>query len=118
MTFRVAVASSDGKVINQHFGRAGQFLIFDLSENGYDFYELRKTAPVCGSEETHDDLLQLTVNCLADCQVVLVSRVGPGAEEALRQSGIRVFAIPGLIQPVLLKLNKYLRNQDKNFRGE
>ncbi|HCF49342.1 MAG TPA: dinitrogenase iron-molybdenum cofactor biosynthesis protein, partial [Syntrophomonas sp.] len=26
MSCRVAVASSDGKVINQHFGRAGQFL--------------------------------------------------------------------------------------------
>jgi predicted Fe-Mo cluster-binding NifX family protein len=113
MSCRVAVASSDGKVINQHFGRAGQFLVFDLEEKGPEFYELRKTVPLCGSEANHDNLLQHTVQSLSDCRVILVSRVGPGAEEALTQAGIQVLAIPGLIEPVLRKLHHYLRNQDK-----
>ncbi len=30
MTIRVAVGSSDGKYVNQHFGHAQKFLIFDI----------------------------------------------------------------------------------------
>jgi predicted Fe-Mo cluster-binding NifX family protein len=33
---KVAVVSSDGKVINQHFGKASRFLIFELIAVKYD----------------------------------------------------------------------------------
>lgn len=43
MSFKVAVASSDGKYINQHFGWAQQFLIFEIDDNGeYKFLEPQK----------------------------------------------------------------------------
>lgn len=29
---RVAIVSSDGKVINQHFGKASRFLIFEVDD--------------------------------------------------------------------------------------
>ena len=32
MTIRVAVGSSDGKYINQHFGHSQKFLIFDIEK--------------------------------------------------------------------------------------
>ncbi|HWP96095.1 MAG TPA: NifB/NifX family molybdenum-iron cluster-binding protein [Syntrophomonadaceae bacterium] len=113
MRYRVAVASSDGKVINIHFGQAEQFLIFDFNENGPEFYELRKTSAYCGSEESHDGVFSHTPTSISDCQYVLASRVGRGAEEALKQVGIQVFAMPGLIEPVLQKLYVCLQNQHK-----
>ena len=46
MAYKVAVTSSDGKFINQHFGRAQQFLIFEIDDEGdYKFLELRKNDP-------------------------------------------------------------------------
>ncbi|WP_272942742.1 NifB/NifX family molybdenum-iron cluster-binding protein [Methanobacterium formicicum] len=46
MPIRVAAASSDGKYVNQHFGKADKFLIFDIKDNGeHEFIELRETAP-------------------------------------------------------------------------
>nr|WP_279383518.1 NifB/NifX family molybdenum-iron cluster-binding protein [Methanobacterium formicicum] len=56
MSIKVAVASSDGKYINQHFGMASQFLIFQLDDNGtHKFLELRENKPAC-STEGHSEL--------------------------------------------------------------
>ena len=30
MSFKIAVSSSDGKVVNRHFGRTEKFLIFEI----------------------------------------------------------------------------------------
>ncbi|HEY0196185.1 MAG TPA: NifB/NifX family molybdenum-iron cluster-binding protein [Methanobacterium sp.] len=42
MSYKVAVASSDGKFVNQHFGMAQQFLIFEIDDDEYKFMELRR----------------------------------------------------------------------------
>ena len=34
MSFRVAVANNDGKYVNQHFGKAEQFLIVEVKDDG------------------------------------------------------------------------------------
>ena len=48
---RVAVASSDGKVINQHFGKAIQFLSFELNKDSYKFLQLRINQPACEASD-------------------------------------------------------------------
>ncbi len=53
--YRIGIASSDGIVVNQHFGRARQFQIVDVEDNGnIHFVEIRKVCPVCDGG-THDD---------------------------------------------------------------
>jgi nitrogen fixation protein NifX len=50
MSHKVAIASSDGKFVNQYFGRVNQFLIVELKDDGnYEFLELRKNVPSCKS---------------------------------------------------------------------
>ena len=40
--FRIAVATSDGIVVNQHFGRADKFRIYDINQdNTFHFKEER-----------------------------------------------------------------------------
>jgi predicted Fe-Mo cluster-binding NifX family protein len=46
---KVAVVSSDGKVINQHFGNASRFLIFEVDGGEIQLIEVRETTPLCGS---------------------------------------------------------------------
>ena len=43
MSLRVAVASSDGKTVNEHFGQASRFLIFDIKYDLIELIEERKT---------------------------------------------------------------------------
>lgn len=43
---KVAVASTDGIHINEHFGRASEFMIYEVDEEGkYSLIENRKTIP-------------------------------------------------------------------------
>ena len=42
MSYKIAFASSDGKLVNQQFGSAKKFLIFRIKNDCAEFLELRK----------------------------------------------------------------------------
>ncbi len=100
---RVAVVSSDCKVINQHFGKAPRFLIFEVDCGKIRFIEARKTIPLCGSAEYGhaDDALNRTISLISDCEAVLCARIGSSAEEELRKNGIKPIESPYFIQEAL-----------------
>ncbi|NJD75470.1 MAG: hypothetical protein FIB08_00040 [Candidatus Methanoperedens sp.] len=50
---RVAVVSSDGKVINQHFGKASRFLIFEIGDGKTELVVEKKRYPAPGSSLFH-----------------------------------------------------------------
>ena len=105
---KVAVASSDGVNINEHFGRAAFFRIYELSENCYDFSELRDAVAACQHKHEHshtnfDSIIEL----LKDCDAVLVGKIGEGAAAYVISKGLRVFEVSGSIDGVL----SYLINE-------
>lgn len=103
MTHRVAIASSDGKFIDQHFGHANRFIIVDVTDTGYAVVENRVAPPVCnGSDEPSG--FQRTARLLKDCDAVFVSRIGGPAAQAMFSEGIRVFESLHFIEDVLNKL--------------
>lgn len=76
MSIRVAATSSDGKHINQHFGKAQKFLIIDIEDNGeYQFVELRETPPRCDAD---DNVKERIIDMLSDCNVLLTTRLDQG----------------------------------------
>jgi nitrogen fixation protein NifX len=100
---RVAVVSSDGKVINQHFGKASRFLIFEIDSGKIQLMEVRESAPLCGSAEYGhaDDALSRTISLISDCEAVLCARIGSVAEEVLRENGIKPIEAPYFIHEAL-----------------
>lgn len=116
MAFKVAVASLDGIHINQHFGRSDGFLIYQIEENGeYALVEERAVSRPCGPGKHEDDALKQAAAQLSDCSIALVSRIGPGAEQALAAKGVKAFEIYDTIERALQKLNRYLQAlNDKN----
>jgi len=89
---RFAVASTDGKLVNQHFGHARRFLIYDLVGEDTRFVEERKVENYCtGPEEclSKEDRLMATISMLKDCQSVLVSMIGPYPKKRLTEEGIK-----------------------------
>jgi len=112
MGFRVAVASSDGKVVNTHFGRASSFLIFDqLYGESYELIEKREVIPLCRGHEHREDDLQDLLDAISDCQGVLVSRIGVDADLALRCHGQEAYIITDYIPRALETLNQYRKNR-------
>ncbi|UTB32802.1 MAG: dinitrogenase iron-molybdenum cofactor biosynthesis protein [Methanobacterium sp. ERen5] len=105
MPLRVAVASSDGKFINQHFGHAEQFLIFDIDDGGnYEYLELRKNEPTCSGGNHTAGSMKSAVGVLDGVKVVLVAQIGPGATQNLLLNGIQSFSVPSYIDEALEKL--------------
>jgi len=101
MSKKVAVASSDGKFINQHFGHASEFLIFSLKEDAFDFLERIRTKPYCNWGEHDDNELEEAVKKLLGCDIVIASQIGPGAREVLIEHGIEPLQQHGFIEDVL-----------------
>lgn len=104
MSYKIAIASSDGKFVNQHFGRARQFLIVELKDNGsYEYLETRQNKPACAID-SHDSLLEDAVNLISDCDGILVSDVGREAADVLISHGIQPVIIPLLIDDAIKKV--------------
>jgi predicted Fe-Mo cluster-binding NifX family protein len=111
MSFKVAIASNDGKRINEHFGKTLSFLIYEIKEDGsYKFLESRKNTPPYDKIEfsnlkDHDNLLERSINLILDCNTVLASQIGPKATHILYCHGIQSYMINNLIDEALRRLD-------------
>lgn len=107
ISYKAAVASTDGIVVNSHFGKADTFYIFQIDDKQITPLEKRSVQPVCRQGD-HDEE-QLLQNCqtLTDCKYVLVARIGYRAAECLRQLSVIPMELPDLIEAALDKLIAY-----------
>lgn len=114
MKSRIAIASTDGIVVNQHFGRAGFFIIvlYDDESGTWEYQEKRPVAPVCNRGDHEDGALERNIQAIADCRYLLVSRVGMRARNAIEASGIQVFEIPVPIPDAIDRMIKYIQVQN------
>lgn len=109
MSLKIAVASNDGQNINEHFGRARHFLIFDRVDEHFKLVEVREIIPPhCAQEpQEHHDIDSL-IEVLKDCRFILANQIGPGATQQLASNGIKGFAVSGTIDQIMEKLqNSY-----------
>ncbi len=101
---KVAVATSDGFTVNEHFGHAKFFRVYLLGDNGYDFLEVRDAVAVCQHSLGHDTTrFDKIIELLSDCDALLVQRIGEGAAAYLIAKNVRVFEVSGSIDAVLKK---------------
>ena len=104
----IAVASTDGIVVNSHFGQAGTFRIYGITnDNSFVQTEIRKLTPVCDGGDHDDDRLRENAGSLSDCRYVLVSRIGPGAVNVLAEKGIAAMEIPNIVEEAIKKVISY-----------
>lgn len=113
MKCRIAAASSDGIVVNQHFGWATKFCIVEADdERNINITETREVEPLCEGGNHSDKILEENIEKLSDCQYVLVTKIGSGAEYALEKKGLQSFEIPGVIEESVNKLLDYVEIQN------
>ena len=106
MAVRAAVASSDGKIVNKHFGKADCFLIFELRDGEFRYIEKRNTSPCCNMGTHEESSFENTAKTLSDCSVIIVSHIGQGAADFMENRGFAVYEAPFPIRAVLDKLVK------------
>jgi predicted Fe-Mo cluster-binding NifX family protein len=111
MSWRVAVTSADGLLINLHFGHAEWFYIMDIERDGsYTVAEKRAATPWCRNDNHHADNEGGTsgiANDIQDCMAVLTAMIGGPARKKLELAGIAVFEEPDKIDEAVKKLAAY-----------
>lgn len=88
----MAVATSGGGVINQHFGHAREFLVYEATAAGVRFIGHRKTNLYCrGGDSCGEEgsVLDETIAALAGCEVVLCAKIGYEPWSQLEAAGIQ-----------------------------
>ncbi len=108
--YKIAVASSDGIVVNNHFGRAKDFYIYQIDDKEeIHFLEKRSVTPVCERGNHDDEKLKTNLEKLRDCKYLLVSKIGRGAADMAEGFGIESYEIPGIIEESIEQLIKYIK---------
>ena len=104
MDIKVALASSDGIHVNEHFGRARRFVIYRLRDGQWERLEDRENLPACSGQEHGDGLLEQTADLLSDCRGVVVDRIGATAVDVLVSRRILPFMLSGSVAEALATL--------------
>lgn len=102
---KIAVASSDGININEHFGRAIFFRIYEVKDGEYTFVESRDAVAACQHQRSHSQTdFDRIIELLSDCDAIFVSKIGQGAAAYLISKGVRIFEAEGPIDAVFTQV--------------
>lgn len=93
---KVAFATTDGKNVDEHFGRAGMFAVYEMTGNGYEFVEMRRfgegrdkgVEETKGMGQAHDRAVDGKVDRLADCKLIYLTEIGAPSAARLSRKGI------------------------------
>lgn len=96
----VAVASREGVLVNEHLGEATKLSIYRDNDGVPECFETRTTPETGGGGERWKAL----ADSLHDCRAILVSGIGPKPTAYLRQGGIKVIVMEGLIDETLRRI--------------
>jgi nitrogen fixation protein NifB len=85
---RVAVATRGEGLVNQHFGHAREFLVYEVGRAGAQLLGTRAVDRYCQGGDGEEDALAAVLRALSDCQAVLVAKVGHCPRGQLAAAGI------------------------------
>ncbi len=88
MKVLVAVATTGGGKVNQHFGHADEFQIYEVTASSTTFIGHRRVDLYCQGGFGEDEQLPSIVNAINDCHAVLVSKIGACPRDELKAAGI------------------------------
>ncbi len=107
----IAVASKDGKEINQHFGHAERFLVYEVEGNEVRLVDEKKVERYCSYDADHPlraHILDAIANALAGCRAVICAQIGQAPQMEMERLGIDAYVAEGPIKATLVELAKIL----------
>ncbi len=136
MTYKIAVASSDGVNIDLSFGAAGHFDIYSVDKTEYRLTE-KRTAPtkeeskaenICGDEKREcnsscsnnkscgaDGKSFPKVEMLSDCRCIICKKIGFNITKQLEKKAITSFDVDCTVEEALKKVTDYFNKIDNHI---
>lgn len=103
---RVAVATKSGMLVDQHFGQANEFYIYESDGTHAHFLERRNVQKYCHGPEVCEEKssrMDKLLKTIADCGSVLALRIGDSPQQRLDAMGIRVITTYDRIEDAVNK---------------
>ncbi|MBD1843946.1 nitrogenase cofactor biosynthesis protein NifB [Cyanobacteria bacterium FACHB-63] len=108
----VAVATKGGGIVNQHFGHAKEFQIFEVDANEAKFVGHRKIDQYCQSGYGEEATLDNVIQAISDCKAVLASKIGGCPQEEIKKAGLQVVEAYDVIEKVARQFyDEYMATQ-------
>jgi len=107
----LAVATKGGGRINEHFGHAKEFQVYEVGIGGAKFVGHRRVDNYCQGGYAEEDSLETVVRAISDCTAVLVARIGGCPRKGLMAAGIDPvdrFALEYIEQSAIAYFREYL----------
>ena len=83
-----AVATKGSGLINEHFGHAKEFQVYELSTAGAKFVGHRRVDLYCQGGYGEEDSLETIIRAINDCHAVFVAKIGGCPKGDLIKAGI------------------------------
>lgn len=106
----IAVTSSDGRLVDTHFGKAERFLVYEAGKaEPALLYEVQAPSYCGGTGPGHSlmpDKLAAIAASLGDCRVVVTAMIGDAPREELDRLGIDVVVVSAPVVEALKEAAK------------
>lgn len=111
MKVKIAFATSDRRAVNQHFGAAESFAIYEVGESETRLIEVAEFIET--AMDGHEGKLAAKVELLGDCAAVYCNAVGASAIQQLLSASIQPMRVDEgtLIDELLCGLQKNLAGE-------
>lgn len=131
MSYKIAVASSDGKNIDETFGSVKSFIIYEVTDSVYEKSEERifqseatESLPDncnstgCGSSNGCSagcgGRSDAKVELVSDCRAVVCKKIGFPIQKQLERKAISAFDVSCTIEEALSKITNYYSRIDRH----
>ena len=107
----IAVASKDGRSINQHFGHAEKFLIYEVEGSEARLVDEKKVERYCSFDQDHplrSHILQAIATALTGCRAIVCAQIGQAPQMEMERLGFDTFVADGPIKETLIEMAKIL----------
>jgi nitrogen fixation protein NifB len=107
----IAVATKGSGRINEHFGHAKEFQVYELSTSGAKFVGHRRVDLYCQGGFGDEDSLETVIRAINDCAAVFVAKIGGCPKDSLLKAGIDPvdkYALEFIEQSAIAYFKEYL----------
>lgn len=107
---KIAFASSDSKTVNQHFGSAKSFAVFEVTPERADQVEVNEFGML--AQDGNEDKLEVKMGILEGCTAVYCQAAGPSAIKRLMTIGVQPVKVSegSVIKDLLADIQQEMKN--------
>jgi predicted Fe-Mo cluster-binding NifX family protein len=104
-SMQVAIVSSDASNVDQHFGKAGRFLIYEINGDNQALVGIKVVTPISEGDKGHEfnrKKFSAVASQLNGCERLYCTRIGDRPATELKELGIEPVIYQGPISEIVL----------------